>query len=102
MRFFFTFTEPFETDKTIFIGHTPTVDGKPFFSDKYYLVALDTGAGSVGPLALMDIDSLEYWQPEHSTAKRLLQCKSLLQSKRHGKQAVSISRASQSALIGRF
>lgn len=58
----FTRTEPFETDKTIFIGHTPTVDGKPFFSKEYHLVALDTGAGSGGPLTLMDMDTLEYWQ----------------------------------------
>lgn len=58
----FSFVEPFETDKTIFIGHTPTVDGKPFFSEEYHLVALDTGAGSGGPLTLMDMDTLEYWQ----------------------------------------
>ena len=69
----FTFTEPFETDKTIFIGHTPTVDGKPFFSDKYDLVALDTGAGSGGPLTLMDP---EFWHNNYvaNTHSRLIPC----------------------------
>lgn len=54
--------EPFETDKTIFVGHTPTLDGKPFISERYHLVALDTGAGGNGPLTLMDMDTLGYWQ----------------------------------------
>ena len=54
--------QPFDTEKTIFVGHTPTLDGKPFISKKYHLVALDTGAGRNGPLTLMDMDTLEYWQ----------------------------------------
>ena len=54
--------QPFDTEKTIFVGHTPTLDGKPFFSKRYHLVALDTGAGRNGPLTLMDMDTLEYWQ----------------------------------------
>ena len=54
--------KPFETDKTIFVGHTPTVEGKPFISEKYHLVALDTGAGGNGPLTLMDMDTCEFWQ----------------------------------------
>lgn len=54
--------EPFETDRTIFVGHTPTLDGKPFISERYHLVALDTGAGGNGPLTLMDMDTLGYWQ----------------------------------------
>ena len=54
--------KPFETDKTIFVGHTPTVEGKPFISEKYHLVALDTGAGGNGPLTLMDMDTYEFWQ----------------------------------------
>ena len=54
--------EPFETGKTIFVGHTPTLDGKPFISERFHLVALDTGAGRNGPLTLMDMDTLEYWQ----------------------------------------
>ena len=58
----FTKVEPFETDKTIFVGHTPTLDGKPFISERYHLVALDTGAGGNGSLTLMDMDTLGYWQ----------------------------------------
>lgn len=54
--------EPFNTDKTIFVGHTPTLDGVPFISEKYHLVALDTGAGGNGPLTLMNMDTMEYWQ----------------------------------------
>ena len=54
--------DPFDTDKMIFVGHTPTLDGKPFISEKYHLVALDTGSGHNGPLTLMDMDTLEYWQ----------------------------------------
>ena len=54
--------EPFDTDKTIFLGHTPTLDGKPFISERYHLVAIDTGAGSKWPLTLMDIYTLKYWQ----------------------------------------
>lgn len=51
--------DPFDTDKMIFVGHTPT---KPFISDKYHLVALDTVSGYNGPLTLMDMDTLKYWQ----------------------------------------
>ena len=54
--------EPFDTSKTIFVGHTPTLDGKPFISERFHLVALDTGAGRNGPLTLMDMDTLRYWQ----------------------------------------
>ena len=54
--------DPFDTDKTIFVGHTPIPEGKPFISEEYHLVALDTGAGRDGPLTLMDMDTLEYWQ----------------------------------------
>lgn len=54
---------PLDTeDRMIFVGHTPTLDGKPFISEEYNLVALDTGSGHGGPLTLMDMDSLEYWQ----------------------------------------
>ena len=53
---------PFDTDKTIFVGHTPTDDGLPFFCPHYHLVALDTGCGDGGSVTLMDMDSLEYWQ----------------------------------------
>ena len=54
--------EPFDTDRTIFVGHTPTFEGRPFVSERYHLVALDTGAGHGGPLTLMDMDTFEYWQ----------------------------------------
>lgn len=55
--------QPLDTKgKRIFLGHTPTFDGKPFISKKYNLVALDTGAGYDGPLTLMDMDTLEYYQ----------------------------------------
>ena len=37
-------------------------DGLPFFCPHYHLVALDTGCGDGGPVTLMDMDSLEYWQ----------------------------------------
>ena len=30
--------EPFNTEKTIFVGHTPTLEGVPFISEKYHLV----------------------------------------------------------------
>lgn len=42
--------------------HTPTMDGKPFISERCNLVELDTGAGGNGPLTLMDMDTLGYWQ----------------------------------------
>lgn len=54
--------EPFNTDKTIFVGHTPTLDGVPFISEKYHLVAIDTGSGGNDPLTLMNMDTMEYWQ----------------------------------------
>lgn len=57
---------PIMTERTIFIGHTPLVfinDSKPFFSDEYHLIAIDTGAGSgLGPITVMDMDTKEYWQ----------------------------------------
>lgn len=57
------FVPPLKTRRTIFVGHTPTPDGKPFVFEKYHIVAIDTGAGSgEGPLTVMDMDSLEYWQ----------------------------------------
>lgn len=55
--------EPLDTGgRMIFVGHTPTLDNKPFFSKKYNLVALDTGAGHCGLLTVMDMDTLRYWQ----------------------------------------
>lgn len=54
---------PFNTEKTIFIGHTQQWrTGLPFICRDYHLVALDTGAGSGrGPLTVYDMDSGEFW-----------------------------------------
>ena len=55
--------EPFDTEKTIWIGHSQLVSGKPFHSEAYHLWAIDTGAGSGrGPITVMDMDTKEYWQ----------------------------------------
>ena len=56
--------KPLETEKNIWIGHTQLYrTGQPFHSEKYHLYAIDTGCGSGrGPLTLIDMDSLEYWQ----------------------------------------
>lgn len=55
--------KPFDTGKTIWIGHSQLVSGKPFHSEAYHLWAIDTGAGSGrGPITVMDMDTKEYWQ----------------------------------------
>lgn len=49
----------------IFIGHTQTVirgSDQPLFNAN--VVCMDTGATSMGPLTLMDCDSLKYWQSD--------------------------------------
>lgn len=51
---------PLQTDKKIFIGHTPL--NTPFHSERYHLTAIDTGAGHGRKLTLMDMDTLRYWQ----------------------------------------
>ena len=51
---------PIDTDRKIFIGHTPL--NSPFHSERYHLTALDTGAGHGKKLTLMDMDTLRYWQ----------------------------------------
>ena len=51
---------PLDTEKRIFIGHTPL--SLPFISDIYRLAAVDTGAGHGKKLTVMDMDTLEYWQ----------------------------------------
>lgn len=51
---------PLDTDKTIFIGHTPL--DKPFHSGIYHLRAVDTGAGHGRSLTVMDMDTGEFWQ----------------------------------------
>ena len=56
--------EPLNTEKNIWIGHTPLVtSGRPFHSESYHLYAIDTGAGTgKGLLTVVDMDSKEYWQ----------------------------------------
>ena len=60
------FMEPLRTDRTIFIGHTQLrPECVPFVSERYHLIAIDTGTGSgKGPLTVMDMDTREYWQAE--------------------------------------
>lgn len=59
----YTLVEPLKTRKMIFLGHSPLDSHRPFYSKKYHLIAIDTGAGSGdGPLTLMDMDTHEYWQ----------------------------------------
>lgn len=53
---------PLETEKKIFIGHTPL--NSPFHSERYHLTAIDTGAGHGKKLTLMDMDTLVFWQAE--------------------------------------
>lgn len=55
--------QPLDTDKTLWIGHTPLAKGEPYNSEAYHLWAIDTGAGSGrGPITVMDMDTKEYWQ----------------------------------------
>jgi serine/threonine protein phosphatase 1 len=46
--------------KDIFIGHTPTKNKKPDFVQN--LINIDTGAGNIGKLTMMNIYTKEYWQ----------------------------------------
>ena len=51
---------PLSTSRRIFVGHTPLM--QPFISERYHLVAVDTGGGhDGGHLTLMDMDTLEAW-----------------------------------------
>ena len=54
--------QPLGTERYIWIGHTPLTSERPFHSESYHLYAIDTGAGWNGPLTLMDMDTLRYWQ----------------------------------------
>ena len=58
--------EPIETDKDIFIGHTPvqriTNEPFPYINNRYHLINIDTGACKGGVLTVMDIETKEYWQ----------------------------------------
>lgn len=58
--------KPLRTKRTLFIGHTQLrPECCPFISEKFHLVAIDTGTGSgLGPLTVMDIDTRQYWQAE--------------------------------------
>jgi len=47
--------------RLMFMGHTPLTD--PFYSEKYHLVALDTGSCfDGGHITVVDMDTLDYWQ----------------------------------------
>lgn len=49
----------------VYIGHTPvTRIGKTIPQHMANVWNLDTGAGFMGPLTIMDIDTKEYWQSE--------------------------------------
>lgn len=53
---------PFDTDKQIYVGHTP-IGRSVRHSASYHLYALDTGSGYEGGLlSLMDMDTKEIWQ----------------------------------------
>ena len=63
---------PVETDKTIWIGHSPQYETmRPYVNEQYHLVCVDTGAvNGIGKITVMDMDTREYWQsdvinPEH-------------------------------------
>lgn len=62
--------DPIETDKTIFVGHTPicnpmfkNLDTLPFISEEYHLINVDTGSYKKnGKITVMDMDSRSFWQ----------------------------------------
>ena len=55
--------QPLDTERNIWIGHTPLTSERPFHSESYHLYAIDTGAGTEkGLLTVVDMDSKEYWQ----------------------------------------
>ena len=56
---------PLVTDKTIFVGHTPLYDRKPFHSERYHLWNVDTGAARYRTLTVMDIDTKECWTSDY-------------------------------------
>lgn len=55
-------SRPLETDRTIFIGHTPVP--KVFRSASYHLVNVDTGAGKGGVVTILDMDSNAQWNSD--------------------------------------
>lgn len=57
-----TIVRPFETDKTLIVGHTPLAF-EPIVSKEYHIINLDTGAFRPGgKLTLMNLDSKEFFQ----------------------------------------
>ena len=56
---------PLVTDKSIFVGHTPLYDRKPFHSERYHLWNVDTGAARYRTLTVMDIDTKECWTSDY-------------------------------------
>lgn len=66
------FELPMQTDKLIFIGHTP-LETRPLYFPSYHLVATDSRAGRPeGFLSLIDMDTLEYWQSDHKGSSSLV------------------------------
>lgn len=53
--------KPLDTEKTIWIGHTPLHDERPIMDKRYHLAAIDTGS-YYGKLTVVDMESHEYWQ----------------------------------------
>jgi serine/threonine protein phosphatase 1 len=55
----------FSIYEEIFVGHTPVQNFKSNLPQHFCNVwALDTGAGWMGPLTIMDIHTKEYWQSD--------------------------------------
>ena len=53
----------------VFLGHTSTgfFDNRAFLPQFYgNVIMLDTGAGDIGKLTIMDVDSLGYWQSDET------------------------------------
>ena len=51
--------------KEIYIGHTPTLNyGSVQPMCRHHIWNLDTGAGFIGRVTLMDIETKEYWQSD--------------------------------------
>jgi serine/threonine protein phosphatase 1 len=53
----------------IFVGHNPTVSsgsGTPI--QCFNLINLDTGAGYMGYVTVMDVDTMQYWQSDSALA----------------------------------
>jgi serine/threonine protein phosphatase 1 len=66
--------QPIKPYNHVFLGHTSTQfascnnsNDKPITSQNVTLV--DTGAGWIGKLTIMNVDTLEYWQSDEQLAE---------------------------------